>query len=105
MARIIIAPEADADMDGIIADVAAVAGGRNAIKYNFLFEKLYERLADYPDAGVPRPVLGINIRIGIVSPYIVIYRQNAIDNTVTVLRIVHGRRHISGRMLRESRSA
>jgi hypothetical protein len=34
MARIIIAPEADADTDGIIADLAAKAGGRVAVKYN-----------------------------------------------------------------------
>jgi hypothetical protein len=46
-----------------------------------------------------RVPLGQNIRIGIVSPYIVIYRNDDVSNTVTVLRIVHGRRRISGRML------
>jgi toxin ParE1/3/4 len=72
-----------------------------AVKYNELFEKLYERLADHPGSGAPRPALDSHIRIGIVSPYIVIYRHNADDDTVTVLRIVHGRRRISGKLLGE----
>ena len=100
MARIIIAPEADADTDGIVAYLANNAGGRVAAKYANLFVQLYERLADFPGSGAPRPALGANIRIGIVSPYIVIYHHGEADNTVTVLRIVHGRRRISGRLLR-----
>jgi toxin ParE1/3/4 len=103
MARIIIAPEADADTDGIIADLIAKAGVRVAVKYNNLFEKLYERLADHPGSGAPRPALGANMRIGIISPYIVVYRHSEADDTVTVLRIVHGRRRISGSLLRETR--
>jgi toxin ParE1/3/4 len=102
MARIIVAPEADADTDGIIADLAAQAGGRVAVKYIGLFDKLYERLADHPGSGAPRPVLGTHIRIGIVSPYIVIYRHSGADNTVTVLRVVHGRRRITGALLHET---
>jgi toxin ParE1/3/4 len=47
--------------------------------------------------------LGSNIRIGIVSPYIVIYRHSEGDDTVTLLRIVHGRRKITGKMLAEFR--
>ncbi|MGE0372935.1 MAG: type II toxin-antitoxin system RelE/ParE family toxin [Gammaproteobacteria bacterium] len=99
MARIIIAPEADADTDGIIAYLAANAGGRVAVKYIDLLDRLYERLIDHPASGALRPALGANIRIGIVSPYIVIYRHSAADSTVTILRIVHGRRRISGNLL------
>jgi toxin ParE1/3/4 len=44
--------------------------------------------------------LGPNVRIGIVSPYIVIYRYAKNDDLVVVLRILHGRRKITGKMLR-----
>jgi toxin ParE1/3/4 len=101
MARVVIASSADADFAEILVDLAAKAGWRTASKYNELFEKLYDRLADYPQSGPPRPALGQSIRIGVVTPYVVIYR-NEDDNTVTVLRIVHGRRRITGKMLRET---
>jgi toxin ParE1/3/4 len=62
------------------------------------FSKGYGRLADHRGSGAPRPALGQNIRIGIVTPFVVIYRNDD-SGTVTVLRIVHGRRRITGRML------
>jgi len=57
-------------------------------------------LADFPDSGPPRPKVGAQIRIGIVSPYIVIYRHTEAEDTVRVLRIVHGSRRITGKLLR-----
>jgi toxin ParE1/3/4 len=99
VAQVVIASSADADYAEILADLATKAGWNVAFKYDRLFERLYDRLADHPLSGAPRPVLGPNIRIGIVSPYIVIYRGER-DDVVTVLRIVHGRRRITGTMLR-----
>jgi toxin ParE1/3/4 len=69
------------------------------IKYRALFRKLYDRLAGHPDSGPLRPALGPDIRIGVVSPYIVIYRHTEAADTVTILRIVHGRRRITGTLL------
>lgn len=69
------------------------------MKYNALFERLYDRLAAHPGIGAPRPALGRDIRIGIVSPYIVNYRHTRADDIVTVLRVVHDRRRITGRLL------
>ena len=74
---------------------------RTAVKFRELFKAVYERLGDHPDSGAPRPAIAPNIRIGVVSPYIVIYRHNVDDGAVTVLRIVHGRRRITGAMLDE----
>jgi toxin ParE1/3/4 len=101
MARVVIASSADADFAEILTDLATKAGWRTAAKYTELFEGLYDRLADHPRGGAPRPALGERIRIGIVSPYVVIYRDED-DGTVTVLRIVHGRRRITGKMLKET---
>jgi len=102
MARVIIAPSAAADTDSIFDDLAAKAGWRTAVKYNDLFESLYDRLGDHPGIGALRPAIGQNIRIGIVSPYIVIYRYSEREDTVTVLRLVHGRRRITGKLLSET---
>jgi toxin ParE1/3/4 len=99
MARVVIASSADADYAEIITDLAAKAGWRTATRYDELFERLYDRLAGHPHSGTPRPALGQNIRIGIVTPFIVIYRNDEDSDTVTVLRIVHGRRRITGRMI------
>jgi toxin ParE1/3/4 len=97
MARVVIAASADTDVEGILTYLAAEAGWRTAAKYLTLLERLYDRLASHPAIGAPRPALGQDIRIGIGSPYII--RHTAADDTVTVLRIVHGRRHITGRLL------
>ena len=99
MARVIVASSADADIDAIQVDFAKTAGTRVAAKYTALFESLYDRLAEHPASGVPRPALGKHIRIGIVLPYIVIYRHREADDTATVLRIVHGRRNITARLI------
>jgi plasmid stabilization system protein ParE len=99
MVRVIVTASADADLDAIQTDLAQAAGIRIAEKYTALFERLYDRLAEHPDSGAPRPALGEDIRIGIVLPYIVIYRHGDVDDVVTVLRIVHGRRKISAKLI------
>jgi toxin ParE1/3/4 len=99
MARVVVSFVADADTAGIIAYLTNKAGRATAAKYNALFENLYDRLAVHPDSGPPRPVLGPNIRIGIVPPYIVIYDHEPAADLITVLRIVHGRRRITGKLL------
>ncbi len=102
MARVIITSTADADTDSIFADLAAKASRHTVAKYDDLFERLYDRLANHPGIGALRPALGQNIRIGIVSPYIVIYQYNEANDLVIVLRIVHSRRRISGKLLQKA---
>ena len=60
----------------------------------------YDHLAGFPAAGAARPNLGARIRIGIVPPTIVITRHTETDGVVTVLRIVHGSRRITGKLIR-----
>jgi toxin ParE1/3/4 len=103
MARIIVTTSASADQAAILKHLHAKAGLGTLVKFRSLFGALYDRLADHPASGPRRTALGSNIRIGIVSPYIVIYRHSEGDDTVTVLRIVHGRREITGKMLAEFR--
>jgi toxin ParE1/3/4 len=95
MARVILSDLAADDQAAILRDLNAKAGAQTAIKYRSLFSRLFDLLADHPGIGAPRPSLGRQVRIGIVLPYLVIYRHSESDDTVTILRIVHGRRNIT----------
>lgn len=99
MARVVVAPRADEDLDDIIAYLDVEAGPATADKYTALIEAVYAQIADYPESGALRPKLGDAVRIGIVAPYIVIYEYMAATDTVTVLRIVHGSRRITNKLL------
>lgn len=100
MAQVVFTEAADADAAFIFEDLYTKAGKPTVVKYRALFKKLYDNLADFPDSGPPRPKIGTRIRIGIVSPYVVIYRHTEADDTVNILRVVHGRRKITGKLLR-----
>lgn len=86
-------------MAGIIAYLADKAGYNLAARYVASFDQLYDRLADHPGSGAPRPSLGPHVRIGIVPPYIVVYEHDPANDTVIILRIVHGRRKVTGGLL------
>lgn len=100
MARIIVTPEADANSAFIIADLTKKAGGRVADRYEAYFDSVYDRLADHPQSGAPRPRLGKQVRICIVSPYTLFYEHDEAADTVTIMRIAHGRRKITRKFLR-----
>jgi len=57
-------------------------------------------LAAFPESCQARPSLGPNIRVGVVTPYLVIYRYLESKEQVSVIRIVHGRRNITQEVLR-----
>ena len=100
MARLMVSLLAQADSDCIVTDLAEKAGYNVAARYAASFEALYTRFAVHPASGAPRPAIGPDVRIGIVSPYIVIYGHDKATDTVTIFRFVHGRRKISGKLLR-----
>ena len=50
------------------------------------------RIAEFPHAGPPRPQWGEGIRIAIHGKYVIVYRVR--DETVQVLRVVHGARDL-----------
>jgi toxin ParE1/3/4 len=99
VARVVITASADADTAYILADLAAKAGANVAAHYDADFDAFYRRLEQFPESGSPRPALGRLVRIGVVSPYNVIHEYVEADDAVTILRIVHGRRRFTRRML------
>ncbi len=100
MARVIVSLLAQSDTARIIADLASKAGYEVAERYAADFDKLHARLAAHPDSGPRRPAIGRDVRIGIVSPYITIYEHDRQGDTVTIFRVIHGRRAITDEILR-----
>ena len=100
MTRLVATAEADADASDILAYLDREAGAGVAADYGRRFRLTLEGLVDMPESGAPRPALGRHARIAIVSPYLLIYDYVPDDDTVTLLRILHGRRNITHVLLR-----
>lgn len=98
MARVVVTDQAKSDIRRILSDLADRAGYRVAERYASEFKAAYRRLNSFPDSGSPRPALGLNTRIVLVLPYIVFYESRA--DTVTVLRVMHGKRNITRDVIR-----
>jgi plasmid stabilization system protein ParE len=97
MARVVISAPADHDVGTILDYLTANAGHAIAEKYVRAFDVAYERLGLFPRIGPTRPALGPHTRIWIVPPYVMIY--DFTDDTVTVLRVLHGKQSITGALL------
>jgi toxin ParE1/3/4 len=91
MTRLVVTADADADTRDVLAYL-----GRHAGRCG----KAIERLVEMPETGSPRPSLGVNARIAVIFPYVLIYDYDRDSNTLTLLRILHGRRNISQDLLR-----
>ena len=99
MARVVVSTVAQADTATILRDLASKAGLGVAADYAAFLEVLYDRLATHPDSGAPRPAYGRHVRIGLVWPYVVAYRHVPNSDLVGIIRVVHGSRHITGKLL------
>src|SRR5947207_9386812 len=89
--KVRLTPEAEADLEGIGDKIAE----RNAARAVTYVRELRERclgIAEFPHAGPPRPQWGEDIRIAIHGKYVIVYRVR--DETVEVLRVVHGARDL-----------
>jgi toxin ParE1/3/4 len=99
MARVVVSTVAQADTATILRDLASKAGLGVAADYAAFLEVLYDRLATHPDSGAPRPAYGRHVRIGLVWPYVVAYRHDPNSDLVGIIRVVHGSRHITRKLL------
>jgi toxin ParE1/3/4 len=100
MTRLVVTSDAEADATEILEYLAQEAGDLVALSYGHRFRATIERLVAIPAAGAPRPILGPNARIAIFYPYVLIYDYTRDDDTLTLLRILHGRRKITRNLLR-----
>ncbi len=100
MTRLVVTADAEADTRDILSYLEREAGPVVAAEYANRFRSTLKRLVDLPETGAPRPNLGPKIRIGIVSPYILIYEFVGEDDSVILLRILHGKRNIARELRR-----
>ena len=97
MTRIAVTAPADADVAAILDHLDAYAGPAVASRYAEAFDAAYDRLAAFPRIGPTRPSLGPHARIWVVPPYVMAY--DYADDTVTILRVLHGKRNITGDLI------
>ncbi len=100
MTRLVVTVDAAADTNEILTYLEREAGSLIARDYGRRFRLTVERLVELPQSGAPRPALGTNARIAVVFPYILVYDYARDEDTLTLLRILHGRRNITRDLLR-----
>ncbi len=86
------------DVRDILTDLNVRAGHAVASRYAEDFKSAYRGIEQFPGSGPPRPALGANTRIKIVYPYVIIYDHER--DKATVLRVLHGRRDISIKLIK-----
>lgn len=97
MSRIRFLPPALDDLDEIRAKV----GQENPHAADALVDRLVDSvliLIEHPRAGEARPELGRDVRRVVEAPYLLFYRVT--DDEVEVIRVLHGARRITRRMMR-----
>ena len=99
MTLLFVSDRADRDIDAIFDALNQSHGITAVAALDADLRKLYRRITDFPQSGPLRPALGSGIRIGVVAPYLLIYRYDASYDAVNVLRIVHGRRNVKAYLL------
>ncbi len=101
MAQFSVTAIAERDVRDILTGLAKRAGYSIASRYTEEFKAAYRAIAQSPGTGPPRPALGPNTRIKTVYPYVIIYNHEA--DTVTVLRVLDGRRNITRALIRRGK--
>ena len=86
-----LTPEAESDLEGIGDKIAEHNPARAVTYVQEMRERCY-RIGEFPHAWPPRPQWGEGIRITVHGTYVIVHRVR--DETVQVLRVVHGARDL-----------
>lgn len=89
--KVRLTPEAKADLEEI-GDRIAERNPARAVTYVQELRERAHRVGEFPRAGPPRPQWGEDIRIAVYGKYLIVYRVR--DETVQILRVVHGARDL-----------
>ncbi len=95
MSKVAVQAEAKGDLADISRYLRRHAGSSVEDDYRHDFKAAFRRLAAHPQIGTLRPMLGQGIRLAVVDPYVILHRYDTATDTVFVLRVLHGRRHLS----------
>lgn len=100
MTRATISNRALADLKDIVNYSVVTWGENQAFSYREELGAVIDRLGDFPERGRRQPKLGQNIHRLVHESHVLIY-QRVSDNEVVVLRVVHGNRRLTRRLLAE----
>ena len=100
MSRLIFTAGFRSDINSILHYLERVAGPRVADSYARRFRTTIDRLIQFPRSGAPRLTLGLNARVAVFPPYILIYDYGLEDDTLVLLRVLHERREITRELIR-----
>ena len=89
--KVRLTQEAEADLEDI-GDRIAERNPARAVTYVRELRERVNRIGEFPHAGPPRPQWGEGIRIAVHGKYLIIYRVR--DETVQILRVLHGARDL-----------
>jgi toxin ParE1/3/4 len=103
MAQVRLSTVAQADFDEILDYLTQAAGTRTAADYAERLRACVNRIAEFPGLGSPRRRLGPQTRATSVDPYLIFYDAGPRSKIVHVLRILHGRRNITPRLIARGR--
>jgi toxin ParE1/3/4 len=101
MTRLVVPETARRDIRDIVMDLELRARRGVALRTARKFDELLTSIEQFPGTCSPRPRLGKKIRCSAVHPYLVFFEYEALADTVTVLRVLHGHRRITRKLLRE----
>ena len=96
--QVVTTPVAEADIEGI-GDRIAARSPMAAVKFVRKLRVRAEDIGVLPHGGAPRPQWGLDVRIVILGKYLIIHRVR--DETVQVLRVLHGARDIDALLVDE----
>jgi toxin ParE1/3/4 len=82
---------ADADLEAVGDRIAELSPLR-AVSFVRELRRRAEQIQLFPRAGAPRPQWGADVRIVVHGKYVIVHRSR--DETVQILRIVHGARDL-----------
>ena len=86
-------------MEGV-GDRIALRSPMAAIKFVRALRERANCIGNLPHAGAPRPQWGAGVRIVILGKYLIIHRVH--NETVQILRVLHGARDIDALLAEES---
>ena len=86
-----LSPAADRDLESI-GDFISLENPAAAAALMRRFRDRWQILAEYPLAGPLRDDIAPGVRHLVIGEYLTFYR--IVDNTVEILRVLHGRRHV-----------
>jgi toxin ParE1/3/4 len=96
MTKVVVSPQAEADLRELAFRIADAAGERVAQDYLGRMIAVIQKLSRVPRAaGRLVPLLGVGLRCHPFGNYNIYLRHDEVGDVLYVVRILHGRRNIT----------